>query len=104
METHLPNAFFLFLFVPYFSLNAAMLAAVVPRSALHFLDAFVSFLFSSSLASSSSSSLDFEETHLPSPFFLFLFVPYFSLNAAMLAAVVPRSALHAFSAFVSAAD
>ena len=37
----MPCAFFLFLFVPYFSLNAAMLAAVVPRSALHFLDAFV---------------------------------------------------------------
>ena len=41
---------------------------------------------------------------LADAFFLFLFVPYFSLNAAMLAAVVPRSALQAFSAFVSAAD
>ena len=86
LETHLPNAFFLFLFVPYFIVErrdarrgrAALGLALLGRVRL------VLVLVRSSSSSSSSSSLDFEETHLPKAFFLFLFVPYFSLNAAML--------------------
>ena len=39
------------------------------------------------------------ETHLPKAFALFLFVPYFSLNASMVPVVVPRSALQTFAAF-----
>jgi hypothetical protein len=98
-ETHLPKAFFLFLFVPYLASNAACVSAVVPCSARQSLDAFVLAVVSS--LTCSAVCLD---THLPKAFFLFLFVPYFCANAVRVAVVVPRSARQSFSAVVPAVD
>ena len=96
----MPKAFALLAFVPYLALKAAMVASVVPRSALHFLAAFSSAC--SEASSSASAFFALPETHLPKAFALFAFVPYLALKAATVASVVPRSALHAFAAFLSA--
>src|SRR6185503_19122723 len=101
-ETHLPNAFFLFAFVPYFSANAAREASSSPRSASHSLAAFLNSVAScwSSASASFSLALAFWETHLPNAFFLLPFVPYFSWNAVREASSVPRSARHSCDAFL----
>src|SRR5262245_37997348 len=80
-----------------------MLSAVVPRSALHFLAAF-SFASCSCASVSGPAFFTGIETHLPKAFapFGWFTGAYFFLKAAMLSAVVPRSALHAFAAFFSA--
>ena len=95
----MPNAFFLFAFVPYFSLNARRVSSVSPRSASHSLAAFLNSVAScwSSASAAFSLALAFCETHLPNAFFLLPFVPYFSLNAsrlgggAALRAALPRA-------------
>src|SRR3954471_7240005 len=92
-ETHLPKAFFLFLFVPYFWVNAARVASVVPRSVLQALAA-----LTSAASSACTASWVFCETHLPKAFFLFLFVPYLSANAAWVSGVVPCSVRQAADA------
>src|SRR5262249_32842876 len=102
-DTHLPKAFapFGWFAGAYFFLKAALLSAAVPRSALHAFAAFSS-AFSCSCASCwASSFLAFIETHLPKALAPFGWSAgaYFFLNAAMLSAVVPRSALHIFAAF-----
>src|SRR4051812_14755116 len=98
-ETHLPKAFFLFLLVPYLSANAAWVSGVVPFSVVQALEA--SWEAASSSLAWAAACLD---THLPKAFFLFLFVPYFWVNAARVASVVPRSARHSFWAVAVAVD
>src|SRR3954454_183776 len=98
-ETHLPKAFFLFLLVPYLSANAAWVSGVVPCSVVQALEA--SSEAASSCLAWAAACLD---THLPKAFFLFLFVPYFWVNAARVASVVPRSARHSFWAVAVAVD
>ena len=57
LETHLPKAFALLAFVPYFVLKASGFSA---RSALHFLAA---FSHASSASADSSAFFDLPETH-----------------------------------------
>jgi len=66
-ETHFPNAFDLFAFVPYFALKAAGSAFC---SVLQALAAAIVALWSATSALS-----DLDETHFPNPFERVLFVP-----------------------------
>ena len=82
-ETHLPNAFDLFAFVPYLALKAAGSAF---RSAKH---AFAALTVAVCCAWAAACAVC--ETHLPKAFAPFLPVPYLALKAAGSAA---RSARH----------
>src|SRR3954454_21970211 len=93
LETHLPNAFFLFSLVPYLAKNAAWVAAVVPRS---WAQAFAASVRASAICCSLAPA--FWDTHLPNAFFLFLLVPYLAANAAWVSGVVPCSVRQAADA------
>src|SRR6478609_630182 len=92
-ETHLPNAFFLLVFVPYLLANAAREASVLPRSVAHCLAARLRAVAAARSAASACSFAVFAapDTHLPN-------VRYLAVNASCVAALLPRSKRHSCAA------